>query len=529
MKYLSSIFAFAALLVAAVSCNNEIEEKEVEGNLVAATAILPEDGLTINLGLVSDPVDFQWSSASWDGIGYATYKVLFVRESGEFDKPDVTRYVSHIDSTALSVDKALLNEIFAKTAASAEATSATVKWTVVSMGGKKSGMSDPRTLTLTLPTLTAAVPTTPAEGATLDIDTMVAPAEFKWTASSWDGLGTPSYEVLFAAASAADFSKPVITKTTDATSVEFTVEEVTTLFEKTCAAFTDPTASAKWCVRTKVDDKTVVSEVRNVTIHKKPEKKFVAGMTLSVGGAAAIETAKDMVYIPNTTYSNNLEISAHYADNIKNNQLYDFDYEIWTKLEADQPVYIHCGEDWYLNLNNSSIHDVTAYELVESLDEITTVTVPVSTVYRIRLNTETKAMQIKQISKFEFRYWKGPVNISMTYDGNGRWHADASLAAAVFGYKAVVEFVKDGAKIDDQPYGAQFPAAATPTGELSSFDPVNDNYWHVVSVKGGGANATPKTAGTFMVPNAVKGVNVRYVFEFNTKNGTYTHCIENIE
>ena len=408
MKHIISIMAASALLLLAVACEEKVQEEFIP-TLKPSAISGPEDGLTIDLDDYTETLILSWTAPSWDGISYATNKLLFVRESGDFEHPDYIYYVPVLDTTSAGFVK---NDLKAIYSAASE---------------------------------------------------------------------TPK----------------------------------------------DSRVAVKWAVATSAGKKTVLSESRGFTMTMTPEPDaFVAGNPVFIDGDAVLEEGRHMVYIPSTTYSWDKAVSAHYNDNAP--RCKEFDYEIFVDLEEGKNFYLWSGtstgdKDWIFSPVSASgnVVDAQSYDLTIRKDADYSATVPSSGQYRIRINTKSREMYVKKINTMTFRYWAGPKDNNMTYDGNGVWHIDLSVPANSTGYKILAKGL-DG----DQPHGAQYPALATPDGDLASFNPA-DPVWHIVPVQGGAAN-NAKANGTFLVPAVAKGVMVRYTLYMNDEYGTYTHCISAI-
>ena len=148
-------------------------------------------------------------------------------------------------------------------------------------------------------------------------------------------------------------------------------------------------------------------------------------------------------------------------------------------------------------------------------------TVTADGVYRIRLNTATKEIYAKRISRVSHRVWANGATLDhdMTYLGNGVWQTDRTVPSNKNnGYK----FVFFGLDVD-QPHGAQYMDLNLNNGSMEGVDP---KYWYVVSVKGGAANANGRANGTWKIPTEALDVPCRYTIYMNDEAGAYTTSIE---
>ena len=380
-----------------------------------------------------------------------------------------------------------------------------------------------------VPTLTPSAIVGPEDGLAIDLDDYVDTLTLSWTAAKWDGTSYPTNKLLFVRESGS-FDEPDYVwyiPVLDTTSVGFVKNDLKAIYAAASETPKDSQVSVKWAVATSAGKKTVLSESRTFTMTMTPEPDaFVPGNVVYLAGDAVLEEGRQLVYMPASTYSWDKAVSAHYNDNAP--YCKQFDYEIFTDLEGGKNFYLWSGnstgdKDWIFSpiASSGNVADAQNYDLTIRKDADYSATVPSSGQYRIRINTTTREIYVKKINTVSLRYWAGAKDNNMTYDGNGVWHIDLSLAANCQGYKFLFKGL-DG----DQPHGAQYPALATPDGDIASFNPA-DPVWHIVPVQGGAAN-NAKANGTFLVPAAAKGVKVRYTLYMNDQFGTYTHCISAI-
>lgn len=375
--------------------------------------------------------------------------------------------------------------------------------------------------------LTPAVAVAPENEMEINLDTLSVLVEFSWSKASWEGTGWPAYDVAFDLLEG-DFSKPLMVchaSTLDTLSLSLGKPELKELFNTIAAGEKISTVQAKWAVRTSSASRKVSDEPRTLTLHMTPDPDaFKAGNEVYIDGEGSAEGRRKMTYIPSTTFSWDKSISKHYNDGSP--YCKNFDYEIFTRLEAGKVFYLWSGEstgdkDWIFSFESS---DATSYTMDILREAHYGATVESDGVYRIRINTSSKEIYVKgPITKVNLRYWKPIKDNELHYDGLGVWSGDITIPSKnQQGYKFLFIGL-DG----DQPTGAQYIDEATPTGDPSSWNPA-DRYWHIVTVQGGGADGK-RGNGTFLVPSEALNTPMHYTIYMNDTFGTYTHSIGAVE
>lgn len=378
--------------------------------------------------------------------------------------------------------------------------------------------------------LTPASPLEPADEIPLDLDTFsdTDTLWFRWNKAEWDGLGWPTYSLAIYKEQETG-GNPVYSRHVaqlDSTRMYLKKDELKNIFNTVAGGEKISSVDVFWSIRTSAKDtRAQESGRRKITLAMTPDPDaFVAGNDIILDGeGAGTEAGRKFVYIPNTTYSWNKSISAHYNDLAP---LKEFDYEIFTSLEAGKPIVIWSGtstgdRDWIFVPDNDSAESAGSYSLRTVKEAAFRTCVSTSGTYRIRLNSQSKAIYIKKINEIKLRFW-APVNDNpMTYQGNGTWYVDLAIPSACKGYKFLF-FGLDG----DQPTGAQYPSETVPSGTVPEMNPA-DRYWNIVPVQGGPANGN-KENGTFRVLDDAKGRVCRYTIYMNDTYGTYTHCVSEV-
>lgn len=378
--------------------------------------------------------------------------------------------------------------------------------------------------------LTQASPIEPADEISLDLDTFsnTDTLWFRWNAAEWNGLGWPTYNLSIykehEAGGKAIYSRHIAQL--DSTRMYLKKDELKDIFNSVADGEKISSVNVYWSISTAAKGTPAQESVRrNIKIAMTPDPDaFIAGNDIILDGeGAGTEAGRKFVYIPGTTYSWNKSISAHYNDLAS---LKEFDYEIFTSLEAGKPLIIWSGtstgdKDWIFVLDNDSAENAGAYSLRTVKEAVCNTCVSASGIYRIRINSLSKTIYIKKINEIKLRFW-APVNDNaMTYQGNGIWYVDLAMPAACKGYKFLF-FGLDG----DQPTGAQYPSESVPSGTVQEMNPA-DKYWHIVPVQGGAANGN-KGNGTFLILNDAKDRTCRYTIYMNDTYGTYTHCVSEV-
>lgn len=350
----------------------------------------------------------------------------------------------------------------------------------------------------------------------IDIDEYV-PVPFKWSGASWDGIGVMTFDMAFDRPEG-DFSRPIAVfhapGPADSRRV-LSKDEIKSVFAAATSS-KESEISVQWIVRTAAGAQKINSAPATVRLAMTPEPDaFVPGNTIYIAGTGSVEKGQHMTYIPSIDYD---FAADHYNDN---SNLKNFNYEIFTELEAGKPYYFWSGtttgdKDWYFTVDPSNPEGYSTVSKSIKKEADTTAAVSVSGIYRIRMNTSSGEIYIKRISSVSLRYWNGAVNDNtMTYEGSGTWSVRLNVAQGAFGYKFLF-FGLDG----DQPTGSEYPSL-----EYSS-DPM-DKYWHIVTVKGGAATAAdPRAAGTWGFPETAMDRESLYTIYMNDIYGSYTHYIE---
>ena len=376
--------------------------------------------------------------------------------------------------------------------------------------------------------LKIAAPAEPEEGLVIDLDSFSDTLWFRWNAAEWDGTGWPTYSLAFYRSQDTPETPVYVLHAArlDSTRLFLMKDDLKGIFNTIAAGEKISSVDAFWSIRTAARGHSIQEAARRkMTLNMTPDPDaFIAGNDIFLAGdGAGSEAGRKMVYIPNTTYSWDKSISAHYNDL---SPMKEFDYEIFTGLEAGKPFWLWSGtstggQDWTFVLDNDSAENAGTYSLRTAREATFNSTVSSSGTYRIRISSSSKSIYVKKVNEVKLRFWAPVSDNPMTYQGNGVWSVDLNIPAGKKGYKFLF-FGLDG----DQPTGAQYPSEAVPSGSVSEMNPA-DRYWHIVPVQGGAANGK-KENGTFLFISDAVGRACRYTIYMNDTYGTYTHCVSEI-
>lgn len=366
----------------------------------------------------------------------------------------------------------------------------------------------------------------PSQDYVADLDEY-EPLTFEWSEAEWDGYGVVTYDIVFVR-EGGDFASPVMvfhsatTDSTQRTRRTLSKNEIKELYSAASLTNKDREVVVDWKVRTAAGGKRLESAtVGKVKMTMTPDPDpFVVGNDIFIDGEGAAEAGQKMVYIPSVDY--------HFdARDYNDNSPYckTFDYEIFTKLTAGKPIYFWSGtssgdKDWFFALDGESGEAATTFTKSIRKDAVLTATVAADGVYRIRLNTVSGEVYLKKVNEVSFRWWPGPTDNVMEYVGGGKWEIVRTVPAKAIGYKFLFKGL-DG----DQPYGSEYPEVNLVDGSMNG---VPENYWYVVSVKGGAAPALNKARanGTWRFPSEALGASATYTISMNADAGAYTTTIQ---
>lgn len=369
------------------------------------------------------------------------------------------------------------------------------------------------------------------------------PITLEWTDAEYDGYGVVTYDMAFVR-EGGDFTRPVAvfhaTSLVDSlrTKRTFTKAELKEVYANASLTTKDSEVTVEWIVRTAGGGKKLQSEsVGKIAMTMTPDPDpFRAGDDVYIGGAGAVESGRKFIYMPNINYL--FDAAAHYNDNAP--RCTTFDYEIFTKLTAGQPIYFKAGSadesetDWYFDMSGTSAEEAITVTRTLKKDATLAATVAADGLYRIRFNSVNGDFYLKKIDRATFRYWKlnanGGVNTSnvttnLTYERDGNWTLPSvAIPAEVAGYKFIFYGLDS-----DQPYGAQY--VDTFTMSIPTIAEASDSYWQVVPVRGGAPTKldVDRGNGTWRFPDEVKGKNISVTIRMNDEAGAYTHSIDIVE
>ena len=340
-----------------------------------------------------------------------------------------------------------------------------------------------------------------ADTLTLDLDNY-QDVDLMWTSGSWDGEGIMTNRVVIDKTDG-DFTAPVkiLNPQYLVQSVTLTSAAANAVFDACKKADGDTVARAKWAVESSAGGKVLLSQayglklLRTGTVtppsgddDEDESVPFAVGMNLFMAGEGAAEAGQKLTplhlhpYVKDATHD-------WYGDQFSS---IVSEYEVFTQLTADKPVYLTYGEsaakvDGYLTFE-------TAVE--ETLSDLANVFAPPSTgfkvtsdgLYRIRVNYTSKKIMVQAVTSHFMRCFGrsatgGNEDIPLTYIGNGtfqvkdfeiKWGGDA-WASRKDTYRLSIMY---GAPT--QQYGSlEMNQAENPTKETAA------NYWAIQLNSGG--------------------------------------------
>lgn len=235
---------------------------------------------------------------------------------------------------------------------------------------------------------------------------------------------------------------------------------------------------------------------------------FVEGEELVIKGSA--EDGQKLAYVGSDGYWNG---SVQYSDV----DSYAYNYEIFTRLTADQKFYFKAagGENFTLNAAGTA---------VERLAKVANApySAPATGIYRIRLHMPDGAAEIKQISEVKYDLY-GLDSRVLNYQGSGVWSMDNFLirtSGYMNRYRFLVKFTDD----TKQYYGRRRSAGGNPTYGVTEAE-----YFYVQpSIDSDADHWSP----CFQYPSAYEDVENRYyctmILSLNNDTGHFTHSVTNI-
>ena len=245
------------------------------------------------------------------------------------------------------------------------------------------------------------------------------------------------------------------------------------------------------------------------TIHGNNWKTaFAVGENMVIKGSA--EDGQALAYVGTSGY---WDSSIQYSDVAS----YAYNYEIFTRLTADQKFYFKAagGENFTLNAAGTAVERLTSIANAPY-------GAPATGIYRIRLNMPDGAAEIKQISEVKYDIY-GLDSRILDYKGNGVWSKDNFLMRTdsyMNRYRFLVKFTDD----TKQYYGRMSSTSGNPTYGVTPAD-----YFYVQPTIDSNAD---HWSPCFQYQNTFEGDYTRYyctmTLSLNNDNGHYTHAISNI-
>lgn len=381
------------------------------------------------------------------------------------------------------------------------------------------------------PELVAAEIVSGSESISVDVGNYT-PIDLVWTPGSWNGEGNISYRAVIDTEDG-DFSEPLMTYTPlkGTLSVFVPQADIEEIWNLTITEGSE-TATVKWAVETTAGETTIRSASQNIIMVKSEQEagKFEVGMPVFMAGDGAKEGGQTMSCIAEHPFNIN---SGVFQDG-QAAGMTDFDYEIFTEIEAGKPVFLAYGDkadeiDGYIVFDGTALNEPSIFELTGELPENGFIA-DVNSVYRIRLNAANNQILIQEVGDVAIRcFGRNPndketvqTNISMEYTGNGCWKAadfdiqwgnPSNFAKRYDAYKFAVKI--NG---NDQLYGADDLTLADNPEQDS-----DKSYWALQPVKGGAKRA----AGAFRYPGWLLSADKNpawsadVVLHLNLDNGEY--------
>ena len=472
---------------------------------IVQTLVAPQEGAEISLDNI-ETLAFEWSAAEWTGYGDVEYDLVFDYAEGDFSEPVYILPAEQSGVTKIFIPKSMLDELFyAGITDNKERIS--VSWAVIARSG--SGLyselsSEIRDLILTKTPDPAIVTDllAPANGYDVVMKNLQESetVDFSWEAPVWLGEGDLSYEVVIDRPDG-DFSAPLFkSPRVSETSVAVSREDFEAILET--LASDEYSVSLKWAVNSFAGDNAWTSSVSSALNVVQQAKPFETGDPLYIGGAGS-ETGQQTVYIPSDYF--NVSLADFEDKDCSNKKVVDYNYEIFTKLQAGTPFYFYAGyEDYFytVSADGSTFKEISDASEAEG-------TVPSDGIYRIRFSTETGKTKVQIVTRVYCRNTSNATNIMMDYQGNGLWEVNNASAPFSAGntYKFMVTAGGEGDGFD-QPYGVTYQ------GTLSQ--DADESLWYVQPVKKGG------NVLVYTYPSGLgSGLHVRLYL--NNDKGHYTH------
>ena len=275
----------------------------------------------------------------------------------------------------------------------------------------------------------------------LDLDAF-SPVDLMWTSGSWNGESIMTNRVVIDKLDG-DFSAPVriLNPQYLVQSVTVTAEIANAVFDA-CKASDDATLSyAKWAVETSAGGNALLSKAYFLKLNRTgavtppsggddeedEPVPFAVGMSLYMAGEGAAEAGQKLTPL----HLHMFAVDANhgwYGDQFPNIVA---EYEVFTQLTADKPVYLSYGEtegktDGYLTFSTAVVETISdlANEFVVPS---TGFTVGTDGLYRIRVNFTNKKVLVQAVTDYFIRCFgrKGSTgswsneDVKITYIGNG--------------------------------------------------------------------------------------------------------------
>jgi len=138
-------------LMVGISACQEIEENtdpfSIDYPLTGVTSVSPENGLVVDLDNTPS-VMFSWQSASWGGIGFPVYDIVFDKEESDFSSPILICHCPSPEDTCHDFSVLDLKSVFKKSITSKSQSVINLKWAIRTTAGGKRVLSSARSICL---------------------------------------------------------------------------------------------------------------------------------------------------------------------------------------------------------------------------------------------------------------------------------------------------------------------------------------------------------------------------------------------
>lgn len=422
LKYMSLLFAAAASMFA--SCDNNEDKLIPEGPATVDKLITPKAGLSVNMLLLRDGVQFEWQSAG-DNV---TYDLVFDKVGGDFANP-LAEFES--EKNVLLLGKDQINTLFSSNA-DEKGETASLAWAVYANSSDGKLLSkDSRNITFT----TLAVPPeieslkTPEDAQIVNLELLSGrDVKFSWANPVWIGEKDQiSFELLIDEAGG-DFSQPLIRKTAAESHTTVSAAEFSDIYSAFSGAASEDQMDLIWTVYTKVGSLTTpAAQTRTLAlIPKEKVPPFQKGDVLYLGIPDSSEDGQQVSFISNSYYEKD---NNSWHDRLEDyGEKWDFEYyEVFARLAKGQKYFLYAKDE-----KGKTVHYFKADAkggFVEVKSEKDALSAAESEgVFRMRIRPDAdRIVNLRKVESIALRFaWGGYdqnnfTDAEMQYAGKGVW------------------------------------------------------------------------------------------------------------